>query len=538
LRKLREEALKRNPLLAFSTGISIDLGKLNEEISRLMKEREKAFKNNDIESYLKLSDEIRQKKDSRKEIYGDYDKAMDYVFQRLSEYANALNEVTGLLEKFGNEGLANLANIVNSAISGMQSGMTIGKVFGGAGGVVGGFLGTAVGVIGGLVEAGQKAVELEQERSQIVVDRLEKVASLLKDSIAESLTGLYNSTLDATSRMEMMQLKEKYDYAEGYFKGKGQQIDPNSSYVALLDTAHFSWDVNKYLLYSKKTHDAINQALESDNEYMAAYASMLAQRDELIYQKANYSNKDEDKVKAYRQDKQLEIEKLNAEISQLSKDMMSSLYSIDFKDWAGQFADTIVNAWARGEDAAKAYKDTVADVMRNVATSVAQQLIIGKYLEEQLPKFMEQFIANNGIMDDSMFSSLTNIVSGVEDRIDLTQKFLDGWEKILNEKGYSMKMDNGGTSGGLSKGIESVTEDTANLLASYLNSIRQDVSIKRTLIEQLIVEDIPQMSIIAQAQLTQLNIIAANTLRNADAADRIYDLVNRVVDKSGNRLKV
>jgi hypothetical protein len=90
----------------------------------------------------------------------------------------------------------------------------------------------------------------------------------------------------------------------------------------------------------------------------------------------------------------------------------------------------------------------------------------------------------------------------------------------------------------LSKGIQSVTEDTANLLGSYLSSIRHDVSVKRSIIEKLAGEDIPKMSLIAQAQLTQLNNIAANTLRNAEAADRIYDLFNRVVDKGGNKLKI
>ena len=46
------------------------------------------------------------------------------------------------------------------------------------------------------------------------------------------------------------------------------------------------------------------------------------------------------------------------------------------------------------------------------------------------------------------------------------------------------------------------------------------------------------MSVLAEAQLRELNQIVANTKRNADAADKIYDLVNRVVDKGSNKLKV
>jgi uncharacterized protein YoxC len=108
----------------------------------------------------------------------------------------------------------------------------------------------------------------------------------------------------------------------------------------------------------------------------------------------------------------------------------------------------------------------------------------------------------------------------------------------LKKMGIDLSETSKDTSSGLSKGIQGVTEDTANLLGSYLNSIRQDSSVQRTLIEQLVSVDVPKMSIIAQAQLQQLQQVAANTKRNADAADRIYELVNRVVDKGSNKLKI
>ena len=88
------------------------------------------------------------------------------------------------------------------------------------------------------------------------------------------------------------------------------------------------------------------------------------------------------------------------------------------------------------------------------------------------------------------------------------------------------------------KTFQGVTEDTANLLGSYLNAIRQDVSVKRTLLEQLVGSDVPKMNYLAEAQLQQLQMVVANTKRNADTADKIYSLIDRVVDKGGNRLKI
>lgn len=69
--------------------------------------------------------------------------------------------------------------------------------------------------------------------------------------------------------------------------------------------------------------------------------------------------------------------------------------------------------------------------------------------------------------------------------------------------------------------IKGITEETADLLASYLNAIRLDVSVIRSEQAKLL----PEMSEIAKSQLTQLGMISQNTLRNAEAAERIETVV-------------
>ena len=65
--------------------------------------------------------------------------------------------------------------------------------------------------------------------------------------------------------------------------------------------------------------------------------------------------------------------------------------------------------------------------------------------------------------------------------------------------------------------VKNITEETADILVSYCNSIRADLAMVRESQSKFI----PEMSEIAKSQLTQLNAIARNTLRNADAAERI-----------------
>lgn len=539
VRKLKDEKIERNPFSVFSANISNELSMAKKAIDGYKKAIKTAKEEGNTELVLKLEEKKANQEDKVRDIYENYDVAMNEALKKISDFASSVSEVSSLLEQFGNTSLKNFSEYLNGISGGMQSGYNAGSLFGAAGGVIGGFIGAATGAMSGLVEAGRKAVDAEQERSQIVIDRLDKVASILKDRIANSLTGLYNSTLDATSRLEMQQQKEKYDTAEKYFKDKGITIKPDSSYIASINSPTFSWDKEEYLLYSQKAHDAINKALEEDNEYMAMYASMLIQRDEMMSQMATYTDKDSDKVEQYKRDKKIEIEKLDMEIEQLSKDMLSSLYSVDFNDWSKQITDSIVGAWSKGEDAAKAYENTVSSIMRNVAANMIQQKIIGDYLEKNIKPLVDEFIGKNGVMDEELFSTLTGIVEGVGEKTKDVQNFLDNLEKIMNEKGLTLKdMSESSSSGGLSKGIQSTTEDTAGLLASYLNATRQDVSIQRTLVEQLVSVDVPKMSIIAQAQLQQLQQVAANTRRNADAADRIYELVNKVVDRGGNKLRI
>ena len=68
--------------------------------------------------------------------------------------------------------------------------------------------------------------------------------------------------------------------------------------------------------------------------------------------------------------------------------------------------------------------------------------------------------------------------------------------------------------------VKNITEETADILVSYCNSIRADLAMVR----ESQAKFIPEMSEIAKSQLSQLNAIAQNTLRNADAAERIESI--------------
>lgn len=93
--------------------------------------------------------------------------------------------------------------------------------------------------------------------------------------------------------------------------------------------------------------------------------------------------------------------------------------------------------------------------------------------------------------------------------------------------------DSTSTKSGLSKGIQGTTEETSNLLASYLNAVRADVSVIRRIMEMgSSAEDNP----VSQAQLLQLQVIAQNTAQtamNTEAISDIYGILRNNINGVG-----
>ena len=115
----------------------------------------------------------------------------------------------------------------------------------------------------------------------------------------------------------------------------------------------------------------------------------------------------------------------------------------------------------------------------------------------------------------SEYSELMGDVEDISKQIEASRDFL--------KKTYGWSDNSSSSSKNSVKGI---TEETADLLVSYVNAIRLDVSVIRA--EQA--KFLPEMSEISKSQLTQLNMISQNTLRNAEAAERIETVVTSFND--------
>ena len=174
-------------------------------------------------------------------------------------------------------------------------------------------------------------------------------------------------------------------------------------------------------------------------------------------------------------------------------------------------------------------------------------------IQPAMEKLREYLFGDTGIFTDNSAggtdltqqeaSGLLQEIEKLKGTISDSQKIWDYLNDAAKKAGISLEDTT--SSNGLSKGIQGVTEDTANLLGSYLNSIRQDVSVKRALLEKLGNEIFPKYNILAEQQLTQLRAIANNTLRSAQNTEanlavlkEFMGLVGMVIDKGKRKINI
>jgi hypothetical protein len=206
---------------------------------------------------------------------------------------------------------------------------------------------------------------------------------------------------------------------------------------------------------------------------------------------------------------------------------------IDVKDWASQIGDSLVDAFANGEDAATAFDKTVGDLMKNVVKNMASLYILEPLFKE-LQTYLFGTDGKGGVFGrDKHFSE--EDLKGMMPYLDaIKNEGVPAVEELFKgiDTGLGGLLSMSANMEGLSGGIKSITEDTANLLASYLNAVRADVA--------LIAMGSPRMTTIAEAQLAQLNVIATNTSRSAVAVEAINTLLKSVTTttSSGRVLKV
>lgn len=374
-------------------------------------------------------------------------------------------------------------------------------------GNVGGILAGVTGIFTSPIKAFAKAHDAKLDRQIKLAERqlneLKNISSNINSVIEKTLGGIYSYKRSSDTANKLKEVKHDYKIWDDFSKTK-----VGKNFFGGHNFSH----------YSKETYDAVMKSETNPSAYADQLALLHAQEDELRKQRQAEEDKkktDKDKIADYDQ----QIKEMQLQIKTFAQDFLKDVYSIDMKSWASTLTDTIVSAWAKGEDAVDAYREKVKDMVRDVTKNIVSQKIMEKALEKPL-EWLTGILDEKGKLDETDMNDFADKLNEVGEKV-VPQ--LTGIFDALKNKGLDLR-ENGSSS--TTNSIKGITEETADLLASYLNAVRLDVSVIREMQGKFL----PEMSEIAKSQLTQLNLIARNTLRNADAAERIDRTVSELND--------
>lgn len=432
---------------------------------------------------------------------------------------NFAGQMSSMFDALGNEGVADTMDNVQDAMSSISN---IGQGFA-KGGIVGGIAaaaGEAVNWIGKIAQAHDKKLDKAIEKSKLRAQQLQYIYEQI-DGILERFlgSGTELKLVDAENdRTRLNQLNNQI----GAIRNKGK--------INIFDLM----SLQKYKQEAEKLQKRVS-AYDEGGAYGYQRALMQEQLSELEKQRQAEIDKkktDDSKVADYEN----QIAEMKQQIKDFAEETAESLYGINLKDWASQLGDALYEAWQKGEDGAEAFKNKVADIMGDVMNSILKISILEPAMQ-QLQKMlfgedgMSGYFGKDFSLDERELESIADYLMGVSEKTDDYYSMLDKLNNYMEKKyGISMKEEEEDSGSGLSKGIQNVTENTANLLASYINAIRADVSVKREYVRRLVEELFPAYNVIAQAQLQQLTMIQINTAKNVEFVEEIRDILHRNIN--------
>lgn len=518
LKKLRDESESRNPFKTLSDGIK-EYAEATEKLKKAQKELVFIQDGGEVTTGVSETSHTGTKKTDGGLSYQA--KVVDKLTPKLKTLADAEKEVTDAQDKQNEAsdkvqvGFGDIVDMANLLIGTLGD---LGSAFDALGNDnIGDTLSTVQEVAGGSLNTAQSGATL-----------FAGISSGNPMAIMQGATGIVSGITGIIGSI-----------AKAHDKKLDKAIQRSQLEVKKLS--------NDYKNLQSVIERQLGAVTQSQSKEMIA--NLQKQQEEVQKQmEAEQDKKDSDasKIEDYKQ----QYIELGEQIKYFYEDLASEQFGIDLKGWSDQISEALVNAFANGEDAAKAFDDTVADIMRNVI----KEMISLNVIKPAMDKLRDYLFGDKGIFTDSSAGG-TNLTeqeaAGLMQQLGSLRGTISDSKKIwdyLNAaaKKMGISLEETSASNTLSKGIqENITEETANILASYINGIRADVSVKRALLEKWGNEILPKYNVIAEQQLTQLRAIANNTLRSAQNTEanvalvqEVRDMLSIVIDRSGRKIKI
>lgn len=525
LDKLRNEQISRNPFGFIFGGVNRGkaIGKFINERLGGMDDTAKIFVSKEEASRLGIAGGVRTKaslKNDQQSAYADSSKVISELATKIQALSTVLDPVINLFKAMGEEDSI-LGQIVGGASGAFSSAAstagafdTLGKMKGlgflkGAGPYAAAAASAALSIGGSLIKA-FGADYSSYNKAKAEYDNLTSIWDSLISKKTEYMNIHWGTEATEASKEAQEMLKAeieqtkviaqkrlnagasvgshsiKYRMWKGSYKYNGQNWRDVAGEIS-----------SKYGVQFNGMEDMLNMNADTlskiKKDYTGLWANMDSDFRDYLEKLIQYGEKADDIIET------------------LTEKLTGNKFSDLVSSW-GDAMSTMANGY---EDLVDGFEGKLKDAILN---SMIENTY-GDKIKALLKK--TQGYAEN---DDKIKDSNGNVISeytgaeyaDVKNSTDELSKQIEATRDYL-KKTYGWSDNSSSSSRNF---IKSITEETGDLIASYLNAIRLDCSVMRA--EQA--KYYPEMSEIAKSQLSQLNTIARNTLRNADAAERIESI--------------
>lgn len=524
LDKLRNEQISRNPFGFIFGGVNRGkaIGKFINERLGGMGDTAKIFVTKEEASRLGIAGGVRTKaslKDDQQSAYADSSKAISELATKMQALNTVLDPVINLFKAMGEEDSI-LGQIVGGASGAFSSAASTAGAFDTLSKMKGlGFLegagpyaaaaSAALSIGGSLIKA-FGADYSSYEKAKAEYDNLTSIWDSLISKKTEYMNIHWGTEATDASKEAQEMLKAEIEQTKVIAQKRlnsGSSAGSHSIWYRMWKGSYKyngqNWrDVageisSKYGVQFNGMEDMLNMNSDTlskiKKDYTGLWANMDSEFRDYLEKLIQYGEKADDMVDAI-------TEKLTGN---------------KFSDLVSSWGDAMATMENSSDNLVEHFED-------NLKKTILNSMIENKYGDKikALLKKTQGYAENGDKINDSNGNVISEYTGAeyadVKNSTDELSKQIEATRDYL-KKVYGWS-DNSSSSSRNS--VKSITEEAGDLIASYLNAIRLDCSVMRA--EQA--KYYPEMSEIAKSQLTQLNAIARNTLRNADAAERIESI--------------
>ena len=386
------------------------------------KKKELATTNQLITKYHKEGKE----QDKIKKAYEEKAKAMGEINQMANDLNSSFSELVDVL---GGGELASIfmdmhSSMLNTVLSTIQLQFQLQAATEGAF-ALGTAMNTAMGIVGWIVMA-----------IQLIVEGIKAVVS-------------------AQEKIRERQIESYLDKVEKL----------SEAYEELADKADEAWDIHQLIAYRQELGTTYELMIRNQKAAIAVMETSKKVRKGL---QGKYGGLESDEWKEY-QDALKDLEELEEKAAETTESIVSKMTDGIFDsvvDAARDFTDAWADAFEETGSGLSGLENNFKDVMLSMAKQQATMLVTGRYTK-QWQKMLEQFVNERDmVLTVEEAKEWARMVRATfENANEELRAYLEPIYDIFND---------GGTYGlsGLEKGIQGITEETAQVLAAYFNAIR------------------------------------------------------------------